>query len=112
MALRTAGIPTEGLRCKAWTEFTRSGAPMMDFVIALDEESWDAQPPWRGQPETALWAYPPLKAKRKDPAQLGLKTLHTLHSLRQRVEILVNLHSKLTNRSDLRHDLRDLAFLR
>ena len=42
MALRTAAIPTEGLRCKAWTEFTRSGAPAMDFVISLDEESWDS----------------------------------------------------------------------
>ena len=111
MALRTAAIPTEGLRCKAWTEFTRSGAPAMDFVISLDEESWDSQPLWPGQPETALWAYPPLKAKRKEPAQIGLKTLHTLHSLRRRVEILVNLHSKLVHRSDLRHDVRDLAFL-
>jgi hypothetical protein len=83
----------------------------MDFVISLDEETWDAQPLWWGQPETALWAYPPLKAKRKEPAQLGIRTVHTLHSLRQRVELLVSLHSKLTKRSDLRHDLRDLAFL-
>ncbi len=111
MALRTAGVSPDGLRCKPWTEFTRSGAPKMDFVISLDEETWDAQPLWLGQPETALWAYPALKAKRKDTAKLGLKTLHTLHSLRLRVELLVNLHSKLTRRSDLRHDLRDLAFL-
>ena len=111
MALRTAGISPEGLRCKPWTEFTRSGAPKMDFVISLDEETWDVQPLWIGQPETALWAYPPLKAKRKEPALLGIKTLHTLHSLRQRVELLVNLHSKLTKRADLRHDLRDLGFL-
>ena len=111
MALNNAGISPEGLRCKSWTEFTRSGTPMMDFVISLDEASWDAQPIWLGQPETALWAYPPLKAKRKEPAQLGIKTLHTLHSLRQRVELLVNLHSKLTKRSELSHDLRDLAFL-
>jgi len=30
----------------------------MDFVISLDEETWDAQPLWLGQPDAALWAYP------------------------------------------------------
>lgn len=111
MALRTAGVPIEGLRCKSWTEFTRSGSPTIDFVISLDQATVDVQPLWLGQPETVVWAYPPLKTNRKQPAQLGLNTLHTLNSLRQRVEILVNLHSKVTLRSDLRHDLRDLAFL-
>jgi hypothetical protein len=35
----------------------------------------------------------------------------TLHSLRRRIELLVNLHTKLTQHAELRDDLRDLAFL-
>ncbi len=111
LALKTAAIPSAQLSCKPWTEFTRSGAPMMDFVITLDEATWCNHPRWPGQPESALWAYSPLVKSKKSPAAVGIATLHTLHSLRRRIELLVNLHAKLSKRSDLRHDLRDLAFM-
>ncbi len=111
LALKTAGMSTDGLRCKGWTEFTRSGAPQLDFVIALDEDTARLHPMWPGQPETALWAYPPLVRSKNGSTDLGLATLHTLHSLRRRIELLVALQSRGASRAELRLDLRDMAHL-
>jgi protein-tyrosine-phosphatase len=111
LALKTAGMSIAGLRCKAWTDFTRSGAPRMDFVIALDQETSYQHPLWRGQPETATWAYDPLVARKDKSMDLALAALNTLHSLRRRIELLVALHARGVARSDLRHDLRDMSHL-
>ena len=111
IALQTAGMPSDDLRCKSWTEFTRSGAPRMDIVIALDMETLHDHPLWPGQPQTALWAYAPLVAKKAGSAELGLAAVQTLLSLRRRLELLVSLHSKVHNRADLRHDVQDLAHI-
>jgi protein-tyrosine-phosphatase len=112
LALQTAGMSTADLRCKGWTEFTRNGAPKMDFVISLDAQTAEEQPSWLGQPETALWEYPAVVVRKKNTEKdAGIAALHTLHSLRRRIELLVSLHSRVRNRADLRHDLRDLAHL-
>jgi protein-tyrosine-phosphatase len=112
LALQTAGIPTDGLRCKSWAEFTKSGAPKMDFVIALDAETAMDHPSWPGQPETALWEYPMIALGRKSSATTpAIATMNTLHSLRRRIELLVSLHSRVSSKSELRHDLRDLAHM-
>lgn len=109
LALQTTGIASADLRCKPWTEFTRSGAPRMDFVIALDADTAELHPMWPGQPETAVWDYPVLVPKKGKPADMALHTVHTLVSLRRRLELLVSLHSKGHTPADLRHDLRDLS---
>ncbi|RFO95770.1 protein tyrosine phosphatase [Rhodoferax lacus] len=111
LALQTTGIPSKDLRCKPWTEFTRNGAPRMDFVISLDASTAGDHPMWPGQPETALWDYPALVQKKGKGAELGLATVQTLVSLRRRLELLVSLHSKGHTRSELRHDLRDLSYV-
>lgn len=111
LTLQTAGMAINGLHCKGWTEFVRSGAPKMDFVISLDEDAANQHPVWPGQPETALWAYPALDLARKNGMDVALATLQTLHSLRRRIELLICLHSKAARRSDLRLDLRDMAHL-
>ena len=111
LALKTAGMSTDGLRCKGWTEFTRSGAPSLDFVIALDDATAHLHPMWPDQPETALWAFPPLVQRKNGSTDVGVATLHTLHSLRRRIELLVSLHSRGVTRSELRLDLRDMAHL-
>ncbi|OYT91144.1 MAG: protein tyrosine phosphatase [Burkholderiales bacterium PBB3] len=111
VALHTASIPEDGLRCKSWSEFTRSGAPRMDFVISLDSETLHEHPIWPGQPNTALWNYPPITAKKPGSAEYSLAAVQTLLSLRRRLELLVSLHSGLRARADLGHDIQDLAHL-
>jgi protein-tyrosine-phosphatase len=109
LALQTASIPTTNLRCKAWTEFTRNGAPKMDFVVALDHDSLMAHPGWPGQPVTALWDYEHIRGGSKRRTDPGISALQTLMSLRRRIELLVSLHAKAKTRGDLQHDLRDLS---
>ena len=94
LTLKTAGMSIAGLHCKGWNEFTRNGARRLDFVIALDQETAYQHPRWPGQPETAVWAYAPLDARKDKSMDLGLATLNTLHSLRRRIELLVALQSR------------------
>ncbi len=111
LALQTAGISADNLRCKGWTEFIRSGSPKMDFVISLDSATALEHPGWPGQPETALWDYPAITGKQKKKLDPGVSTIQTLYSLRRRIELFSILYAKGLTRSDLRLDLRDLAHL-
>jgi arsenate reductase (thioredoxin) len=111
VALQTAGISAHDLWCKGWTDFTRNGWLKMDFVIALDATTATEHPSWPGQPVTALWDYPAVTKKQKHNSSLGLSTIQTLHSLRRRIELLSILVARSSTRADLRHDLRDLAYV-
>jgi hypothetical protein len=83
----------------------------MDFVIALDAQAFQSQPNWLGQPQTALWSYREIsvaKGKNIDP---GIESIQTLVSLRRRIELLVALRARAQKHSQLREDLRDLAYV-
>jgi arsenate reductase len=111
LALDSAGISSIDLTCKGWTGLTRSGAPSMDFVIALDAQTFGAHPKWRGQPETALWSYPEISQGKDRKVSSTAESIQTLVSLRRRIELLVSLISRAKTHSDLRDDLRDLAYV-
>jgi protein-tyrosine-phosphatase len=109
LVLQNAGISTQGLQSKDWSAYARRNAAAMDFVIALDARALTDHPPWPGQPEVALWTYAPLLGKKQDGMAVGLDALQMLHSLRLRLELLVNLQARGASPQDLRHDVRDLA---
>jgi arsenate reductase len=52
--LESANIQTEGLRSKSWEEFTRPGAPILDFIFTVcDSAASEVCPIWPGHPTTA-----------------------------------------------------------
>lgn len=54
--LERFGYPTDGLRSKSWEEFSKPGAPQMDFVFTVcDDAAGESCPVWPGHPMTAHW---------------------------------------------------------
>lgn len=109
--LEGASIAPLNLHSKSWKEFTRIGAPRMDFVISLDAVAMRQHPSWPGQPDTALWSTPPLLRPGLDDAELKAGALQTLYALRRRLELLVALPMHGADRGALRSDIRDLAHM-
>lgn len=49
-------LTVQGLRSKNWEEFSKPGAPVLDFVITVcDKAAGEVCPVWPGQPMTAHW---------------------------------------------------------
>ena len=93
-ALESAGIDTKGLRSKSWDEFTAPDAPQMDLIITVcDNAAGEVCPIWPGHPATAHWGYADPSAGDGDEAQQREAFRQTLHLIRQRMELLVNLPS-------------------
>ena len=75
--LERLGLPTEGLRSKAWDEFARPDAPPLDFVFTVcDDAAGEVCPIWPGQPVTAHWGQP-------DPAAVEGSALEKANAFRE-----------------------------
>ena len=108
--LRSAGISTDGLRSKSWDEFALPDAPHMDLVITVcDNAAGEVCPFWPGHPATAHWGYPDPSEGDADDAQKLEAFRHTLHAIRRRLDLLVNLPAEKLERSMVERAARDLA---
>lgn len=113
MALKTlesAGISTDGLRSKTWDEFAKPDAPHMDLVITVcDNAAGEVCPFWPGQPATAHWGYADPSAIDGSDAQKMEAFRQTLHAIKRRLELLINLPAARVERLMLQKTARDLA---
>ena len=90
--LESAGIDTSYLSSKSWDEFAKPDAPHMDLVITVcDNAAGEVCPYWPGQPATAHWGYADPSAAEGDDDARREAFRQTLHLIRRRLEILVNL---------------------
>ncbi|MBU0587532.1 MAG: arsenate reductase ArsC [Gammaproteobacteria bacterium] len=108
--LREAGVAIEGLSSKSWDVFAQPDAPQMDLVITVcDNAAGEVCPFWPGQPATAHWGYAdPSEAKGSDEERAEAFRL-TLHAIRRRLDLLVNLPPQRVSKLMLQNTARDLA---
>lgn len=108
--LQAAGISTAGLRSKSWDEFGQPDAPPMDLVITVcDNAAGEVCPYWPGQPATAHWGYADPSAIDGSDEQRLEAFRQTLHAVRRRLELLVNLPLASVDKLMLQNKARDLA---
>ena len=108
--LKAAGIATDGLVSKSWDDFGKLGAPIMNLVITVcDNAAGEVCPYWPGQPATAHWGYEDPSAGDGDDAHKREAFRQTLHALRRRLELLVNLPDASVSRLALETTARSLA---
>ena len=136
--LKAAGIATDGLHSKSWDVFGKpvrsdgpplastapSGGseaheaasvgvespPVMNLVITVcDNARGEACPYWPGQPATAHWGYEDPSAGDGDDTHKREAFRQTLHALRRRLDILVNLPPASVERLALETTARSLA---
>ena len=108
--LQASGIATEGLRSKSWDEFALPDAPPMDLVITVcDNAAGEQCPYWPGQPATAHWGYADPSAVEGNDAQRLEAFRQTLHAIRRRLDLLVNLPAGSVDRLMLQTRARTLS---
>ncbi len=105
-----AGISTDGLYSKSWDEFAKPDAPKMDLVITVcDNAAGEVCPYWPGQPATAHWGYADPSEGDVSDDQKREAFKQTLHLIRKRLDIFVNLPQASLSKLSIEKVARDLA---
>ncbi|RYH65505.1 MAG: arsenate reductase ArsC [Alcaligenaceae bacterium] len=108
--LQNAGISAEGLRSKSWDEFAAPGAPQMDLIITVcDNAAGEVCPIWPGHPATAHWGYADPSEGDAPEAQKLEAFRQTLHAIKRRLELLVNLPADKLDKARMQGTARELS---
>ena len=108
--LAKVGIPTDGLRSKAWDEFAAPDAPKMDFIFTVcDNAAGEVCPIWPGQPMTAHWGVPDPAAVEGSEAEIGAAFSETARLLGNRIRLFLNLPLDKLDRMSLQARLRQIG---
>jgi len=108
--LDTLGIPGRGLRCKGLQEFAGTGAPVMEAVISVcDESAFDAMPALPGSPVVARWGIPDPARIPWDDAASRAAFLDAYLALHGRISRLVALPFGAMDRETLRERLEEIG---
>jgi arsenate reductase (thioredoxin) len=90
--IKTASLPTEGLRSKDWAEFATPGAPKMNFVFTVcDNAAKEVCPVWPGQPMTAHWGVPDPAAATGEAEQIERAFRDAFMTLDRRISLFLAL---------------------
>ena len=90
--LELAGIRTLRLRSKSWDEFSKPGAPAMNFVFTVcDNAANEACPLWPGRPAIAHWGIPDPAAVRGTPQEIERAFHDAFTILDRRIGLFLSL---------------------
>jgi arsenate reductase len=90
--LEAANLPTEDGRSKSWEEFSKPGAPEMNFVFTVcDNAAKEVCPIWPGQPMTAHWGVPDPAAVTGTPEEIERAFRDAFVTLGRRIDLFLSL---------------------
>jgi arsenate reductase (thioredoxin) len=104
--LQAAHLPTEGLRSKGWEEFSRPGAPELNFVFTVcDRAAQGVCPVWPGQPITAHWgiADPAAVTGTEEKIQRAFRDAFVI--LERRISLFLSLPMATLDRMALKKEI-------
>ena len=108
--LETAHIRTQGLRSKAWDEFSVPGAPKLDFVFTVcDNAAKEVCPVWPGQPMTAHWGVPDPAAVHGSEAQVERAFREAFFILDRRISLFLCLPLKSLDSLALKREIDSIG---
>ena len=103
-------LPTEGLRSKDWSEFSRPGAPFMHFVFTVcDQAAAEACPIWPGQPMTAHWGVHDPAAVQGSDEDKRKAFLKAYTELYRRISLFINLPFDTLSKLALKKKLEEIG---
>ena len=110
LQLEQAHVPTEGLRSKSWEEFSRPGAPKLDFVFTVcDNAANEVCPVWPGQPMTAHWGIPDPAAAQGSKADIERAFRSAFFLLDRRISLFLSLPLEALDNLALKRELDQIA---
>jgi arsenate reductase len=108
--LQRLDYATAGLRSKSWSEFAKSGAPVMDFVFTVcDNAAGEACPIWPGRPMTAHWGIEDPAAVEGTEAEKEAAFIEAHRLLKNRIGAFINLPLKSIDAMVLGPRLREIG---
>ncbi len=108
--LQQAHIPEKELRSKSWDEFSKPGAPKLDFVFTVcDNAAKEVCPIWSGQPLTAHWGVPDPAAVHGSEADVERAFRDAFFLLDRRISLFLCLPFKALDNLALKRELDNIA---
>jgi arsenate reductase len=106
-------VPLGDLRSKSWDEYSRPGAPAMDFVFTVcDNAAGEICPVWPGQPMTAHWGVDDPAAEQGDDQTRRRAVEQAFRALLRRISIFVSLPLDKLDKVAIKHEIDDIGRLR
>jgi arsenate reductase len=85
-------IPVQGLRSKTWSRYIGLGAPRIDYIITVcDDSKEDMRRQWRQEPIKAHWDTANPAAVRGTDEEMRCAFEYTFDLLRRRIEAFLQL---------------------
>lgn len=108
--LQGLGHDTSALRSKSWSEFSRPGAPPLDFVFTVcDNAAGEVCPVWPGQPMTAHWGIPDPAAATGSAAEIAVAFKEAYRLLHHRIGVFAALPLGSLDQVSLQSRLKEIG---
>ena len=103
-------ITIDGLRSKNWNEFSKPGAPRMDFIFTVcDNAAGEACPVWPGHPITGHWSVPDPAAVQGSDDEKRKAFQGAFTHLTTRIRLFVSLPLEKLEQTALKRKLDEIG---